>query len=105
MITTEARLGQSRYGTLRPEIHISDAPGRRGGDRERSESSREVLARLYECAARVVRALGDQPWAVQVDLQGETCGVVFLELLHGDPAEAREAMSLLESVVAAQRGA
>ena len=99
MITTEARLGQSRYGALRPEIHISDVSARRGGN------GREVLARLYECAARVVRALGDQPWAVQVDLQGETCGVVFLELLHGDPAEAREAMSLLESVVAAQRGA
>ena len=94
-VTTEVRLGQSRYGNQRPEIAIRVETDPSGG--------REIVAQLYEHAARVARALEEQPWAVQTELQGDTCGCVFLELMGEGPEEIQDAMEVLASVMAPLR--
>lgn len=91
-LTFTAEIGESRYGTLQPRVLVSATRG---------TSPRRISPVLHLIAAAVETATaGSERWAVQVSMQSDELGWVWLDLMEGDDAEAERGLALLRAIVA-----
>ena len=88
----KARMGESRYGTLQPEIEVRFD---RGTHYRKSSAALHALAAVIELATPT-----NEGWIVQVNSHSDDVGFVYLELARGDESEAKRGLELLKRAIA-----
>ncbi len=83
--------GQSRYGTVEPQIELRLPKG---------ASHRLVNAAIHKLAADLELATPERErWIVQTESFYDARGRVYLELADATPAETERGMALLKTLV------
>ena len=86
------RMGESRCGTLQPEIEVRFL---RGTHYRKSSAAIHALSAVIELATPT-----NEAWVVQADPHADEVGTVYLELARGDEGEARRGLELLKRAIA-----
>ena len=90
-IAMKVSLGQSRFGSLRPQIEFRLPQG---------SELRHLMAALHRLAARVeIATPAQEGWIVSIERLDAITGLVFLDLRFGTEGEAERGMTVLDAVV------
>lgn len=90
-------LAESIFQTPTPTIRLS-YPLARGSNHRKTRAALRRLAAEVDLATPATEG-----WVVDVHHDGDLCGRVVVELMHGGQDEARRAMSVLRGVVAVDK--